>query len=194
MFLIGDIVGALNKIKETVASALGPLANISSVTLADIEQFGIDFGIQIAATIILFIVVIIFFWKPITKILEARREQIDKDLAEAEQAKQNAIEIEADLAHELEQAKHKIKQMLDEAEKQANIKRDAIISQAREEAKTRLENLKTELEQEKKSMEKEIKQEIIDIAFSAAEKIVAKEINQAKYLDVVDEILKEANN
>ena len=83
MILFGDIVGALNKIRETVQNALGPLANISGLTLADIEQFGIDFGIQIAATIILFIVVAIFFWKPITKILEARRDQRDKELNEA---------------------------------------------------------------------------------------------------------------
>ena len=194
MILFGDIVGALNKIRETVQSALGPLANISGLTLADIEQFGIDFGIQIAATIILFIVVAIFFWKPITKILEARRDQIDKELNEAKEAKENAIEIEETLNKELEEAKEKVKAMLNEAEKQANIKRDAIINQAREEAKHRMENLQVELEQEKKSMEKEIKQEIIEIAFAAAEKIVAKEINQEKYLDVVDEILKGANS
>ena len=42
MILFGDIVGALNKIRETVQNALGPLANISGLTLADIEQFGID--------------------------------------------------------------------------------------------------------------------------------------------------------
>ena len=43
-------------------------------------------------------------------------------------------------------------------------------------------------------MAKDIKKEIVDIAFAAAEKIVAKEINQDKYLDIVDDILKEAAN
>ena len=42
-------------------------------------------------------------------------------------------------------------------------------------------------------MEKEIKQEIVDIAFATAEKIVAKEIDHDKYIDVVYEILKGAN-
>ena len=56
-----------------------------------------------------------------------------------------------------------------------------------------MENLKIELEQEKDSMEKEIRQQIVDIAFAAAEKIVSKEINQDKYLEVVDDILKGAN-
>ena len=51
--------------------------------------------------------------------------------------------------------------------------------------------LEEELEQEKSKMANEIKQEIVEIAFAAAEKIVAKEIDQNKYLDIVDEILKE---
>jgi 5-methylthioadenosine/S-adenosylhomocysteine deaminase len=86
-----------------------------------------------------------------------------------------------------------VKEMLDKAEKDANLKRDEIINQAREEAKRRMDNLKVELEQERSSMEKEIRQEIVEVAFAAAEKIVSKEINQEKYISIVDDILKGAN-
>ena len=193
MFLIGDIAEALDKIRTTIQETLGPLYQTSNLTVDRMTQYGIDFGIQIGATIILFIVVAIFFWKPITKILEQRREVIDKELTDAQKAKDNAIEIEAELNKQLKEAKEKVKEMLDKAEKDANLKRDEIINQAREEAKRRIDNLKVELEQERSSMEKEIRQEIVEIAFAAAEKIVSKEINQDKYLNVVDEILKGAN-
>ncbi|MBQ9449145.1 MAG: F0F1 ATP synthase subunit B [Acholeplasmatales bacterium] len=193
MFLIGDIAEALDKIRTTIQETLGPLYQTSNLTVDRMTQYGIDFGIQIGATIILFIVVAIFFWKPITKILEQRREVIDKELTDAQKAKDNAIEIEAELNKQLKEAKEKVKEMLDKAEKDANLKRDEIINQAREEAKRRMDNLKVELEQERSSMEKEIRQEIVEIAFAAAEKIVSKEINQDKYLNVVDEILKGAN-
>ena len=193
MFLIGNIAEALEKIRATIQESLGPLFNTKNLTVDRLTQYGIDFGIQIGATILLFIIVAIFFWKPITKILEKRREVIDKELTDAEQAKQNAIEIEAELNKQLSEAKEQVKQMLDKAEKEANIKRDEIINQAREDAKRRMDNLKLELEQERSSMEKEIRQEIVTIAFAAAEKIVSKEINQDKYMDVVDQILKGAN-
>lgn len=193
MFLIGNIAEALDKIRATIQETLGPLFNTQNLTVDRLTQYGIDFGIQIGATILLFIIVAIFFWKPITKILEKRREVIDKELTDAEQAKQNAIEIEAELNKQLNEAKEQVKQMLDKAEKEANIKRDEIINQAREDAKRRMDNLKLELEQERSSMEKEIRQEIVTIAFAAAEKIVSKEINQDKYMDVVDQILKGAN-
>ena len=40
-----------------------------------------------------------------------------------------------------------------------------------------------------KSKEKELRNQIIDVAFLAASKIVEKEINPDKYLDIVDDIL-----
>ena len=193
MFLFGDISGALQKIKATIQETLGPLYQTTNLTGDRLTQYGIDFGIQIGATILLFIIVAIFFWKPITKILEQRREVIDKELSDAQKAKENAIEIEAELNKQLQEAKEKVKEMLDRAERDASIKRDEIINQARDEARRRMDNLKLELEQERSSMEKEIRQEIVEVAFAAAEKIVSKEINQDKYLEVVDDILKGAN-
>ena len=183
MFL--GIAEALEAITALVKGGLGPLGNGLNFTL----DFAIDFGIQIAATVILFIVVIIFFWKPITKILEQRREAIDKELEDAKTAKEDAIKVKEELDLELENARKQVKEMLDQAEKEANIRRDTIINDAKAEAKARLESLQNELELEKKNMEKDIKNQIIDIAFLAAEKIVAKEIDQEKYLSVVDSIL-----
>ena len=196
MFLsLADRLGAAaTSIQEAIQEGLGPISYLSDTEQlkANALNFAIDFGIQIAATVILFIIIRFFFWKPITKILEERRNKIDKDLKDAEVAKANAIEIESNLQRELDEAKAKIKVMLDTAEKEANIRRDTIINAAKDEAKRRLENVEQELIEEKKSMEKEIRKEIVDIAFQAAEKIVQKEINQDKYLDVVDDILKGA--
>ncbi len=192
--LADRLQGAASAIQEAIEGGLGPISLLSDTEKlkANALNFAIDFGIQIAATVILFAVVAIFFWKPITKILEERRNQIDKDLKDAEDAKANAIEIEANLQKELAEAKAKIKEMIDTAEKEANIRKETIINAAKEEAKRRLENVEVELEEEKKSMEKEIRHEIVNIAFQAAEKIVQKEINQDKYLDIVDDILKGA--
>ena len=190
MFL--GLVEAADAIKAAIQQGLGPIALIGSMTFDQILTFAIDFGIQIVATVILFIAIRFLFWKPITKILESRKEQIDKDLADAEQAKANALEIEASLNKELADAKAKVKEMLDNAEKEANIKRETIINSAKDEARRRLDNLEVELVEEKRSMEKQIKQEIVDIAFQAAEKIVSKEIDHDKYLDVVDDIIKGA--
>lgn len=175
-------------IVDAIEQALGPLANLK-IEGSDVR----DILIQLISTIVLFVVVRVFLWKPITNILETRREAMDKALEEANQSKEASIALELELQKEMNDAKVKVKEMMAKAELDANQRREEIIQDAKIEAKRRLENLELELEQEKKNMEKDIKQEIVDIAFKAAEKIVAKEIDQEKYLVVVDEILKGAN-
>ena len=189
MFL--NMTDAINEIMEYLKRSLGPVTGASGGGV-DFITAAAEFGVQLVSTIILFIIVRIFFWKPITNILEKRREAMDHDLEEAKASKEAAFETQRKLEGELADAKFKIRTMLDQAEKEANLKRDEILSKAKEDAQKRMENLEIELENEKKSMEAEIRKEIVDVAFEAAEKIVAREINQDKFLDVVDEILKGA--
>ena len=190
MFL--DIQAAVDAIKAAITEGLGPIALMSKpeeLLIALPSEF-MDLIVQLSATFILFLAVRFLFWKPITNIIEARRAAIDKELEDAKIAKENAVLVEENLKAELDKAKLEVKAMLDQAEKEANLKRDEIVNSAKEEAKRRMENLEIELEQEKKNMEHDIKKEIVDIAFKAAEKIVQREIDQDKYLDVVEDILK----
>lgn len=177
----------LNKIAEMVNKGLGPLTDMK-ITGGDVR----DLLIQLGATILLFVIVRIFLWKPITNILEKRREAMDQALEETQEARDNAKALENELAVQLAEAKNNVKDILAKAEQDGHLRREQIILEAKEEAKRRLNNLELELEQEKNNMEKEIRQEIINVAFAAAEKIVAKEIDQDKYMDVVEEILKGA--
>lgn len=190
MFL--SIDSAIKAIKAAIKGGLGPIALISDpqALLKAFPAELADLIIQLSATLILFIAIRFLFWKPITNILEARRAAIDKELEEAKIAKDNAVQVEEELKYELDRAKAEIKEMLDQAEKEANLKREEIVNSAKEEARRRMDNLKIELEQEKKNMESDIKKEIVDVAFKAAEKIVSREIDQDKYLDVVEDILK----
>lgn len=190
MFL--SIDSAITAIKAAIQGGLGPIALISNpqALLKAFPAELADLIIQLSATLILFIAIRFLFWKPITNILEARRAAIDKELEEAKIAKDNAVQVEEELKYELDRAKAEIKEMLDQAEKEANLKREEIVNSAKEEARRRMDNLKIELEQEKKNMESDIKKEIVDVAFKAAEKIVSREIDQDKYLDVVEDILK----
>jgi len=190
--MILGVSEAIDDIVKTVTEALGPLANLTTATASDWLNYLGEVGIQLVSTIILFLAVRFFLWKPITKILEERRDAIDKELKEAEEAKANSIQIEQDLLAEKERAKAEIKALISKAEHDANVQREAIINDAKEEAKRRLDNLEHELIQEKANMEADIKKEIVDIAFQAAEKIVAKEIDKEKYMDFINDFLEEA--
>ncbi len=190
--MILGISEAIDDIVSTVTEALGPLANLTTATASDWLGYLAEMGIQLVSTIILFLAVRFFLWKPITKILEERRDAIDKELAEAQEAKNNSIQIEQELMAEREKAKAEVKALISRAEHDANVQRESIINDAKAEAKRRLDNLENELIQEKANMEADIKKEIVDIAFEAAEKIVAKEIDREKYMDFINDFLEEA--
>lgn len=190
--MIFGMTEAVDEIVSTVTNSLGPLANLTTASTADWLGYLADIGIQLASTIILFIVIRFLLWKPITKILESRRDAIDKELNDAKEAKKQAVKLEEELLLEKKKAQAEIRDLISNAEKEANLRRDEIINQAKEEAKKRLTNLQDELAIEKANMQQDIKKEIIDIAFAAAEKIVSKEVDKDKYLDVIDGILEEA--
>ena len=136
--MIFGMTEAVDEIVTTVTNSLGPLANLTTASTADWLGYLADIGIQLASTIILFIVIRFLLWKPITKILESRRDAIDKELNDAKEAKKQAVKLEEELLLEKKKAQAEIRDLISNAEKEANLRRDEIINQAKEEAKMSL--------------------------------------------------------
>lgn len=178
----------LQKITEIVNQYLGPLGS-DGFTWETIR----DFLIQIASTIILFLVVKFFFWNKVTAVLDERRKIIDSELTEAKESREKAKQIEDELKMELAAAQARVKEIISTAEKDGNGIRDNIIMEAKAEAKRRIDNANSEIENEIKEKNNEIKKLIVEVAFLAAKKIVSEEIDQKKYIDVVNEIIEGAS-
>lgn len=179
----------LKDIAKFVEGCLGPLSGSG-----DIISWLRDFTIQLIATLLLFLVVKIFLWKPLTEFLEARRDKMDKDLIETEEAKLRAMKLEEELTAKYASAKEEIAKLLKQAEVEGNLRKEEIIEEAKREAARRLELAKEEIEREIAQQENDIKNQIISIAFLAAETIVGKEINQDEYLNTVTKIIESGMN
>lgn len=132
-------------------------------------------------------------WKPITKMLEQKRAEADKELEEAHAANENAKAIEAELKKQMAEAQIEVKSILDSAEMDANARRDEIINQAKAEAKYRVNAAQIEINQEIKNKQHEIQEMIVNTAFEAASKILEHEVDKDKYLKVVNEIIEGAS-
>jgi len=179
----------LKSISDFVDRCLGPLGTSGS---------GLEwlhaFLIQITATILLFIAVKYFLWKPINNFLESKKELVDKELSDAKKAKENAISYEESAKDNLEKAKEKVKEMIADAVKTSEARGDEIINDAKAEAKKRLDSANQQIELEIKKQKQDIKDAIVDVAFLAASKIVGKEVDKNKYLSLVEEIIEGKSN
>lgn len=183
--MIFALQDALDKIAEIINVCLGPLGS-EGFTFDSVR----DFLIQMGSTLIIFLVVKFFLWKPVTELIEKKRAAIDQALTDANEARTRAISLEQKLNLEYEESKQEINRLLSAAVLEGNTQKEEIIKSAQEEARRRLKASQEEIAQEVLKMKDQIRQEIVDIAFMAAEKIVAKEINPEKYIELVDEIIK----
>lgn len=187
--ILSKMDDVLQDIAEFVEGCLGPLSGNGNIL-----SWLRDFSIQITATLILFIVVRIFLWKPLTDFLETRRNQMDKELNDAKAAKETALKLEEELNAKYAHAKDDIAKLLKEAEAEGNMRKEEIVSEAKKEAARRLELAKEEIEREISQQENDIKNQIATIAFMAAEKIVGNEIDRESYLETVTKIIESGMN
>lgn len=185
---IYSLEDALNKIAEIVNQCLGPLGS-EGFTFDNIR----DFLIQLASTIILFLIVRFFLWKPLTNYLEKRQAAIDAELVDAKNQKEEATLLANKTKEEYQNARLEIAKLLDEAKNEANLEKEAILKEAQIEAENRLKQAHQEIEKEVSDVKDKIKKEIVDVAFMAASKIIEKEINTTEYLELVENIIKEAS-
>lgn len=174
----------LKKISELVDKSLGPLGS-GGFTFETVR----DFLVQFIATILLFFAIRFFLWKPITKLLEERRALVDKELEEVRQHKQSAENIEITLRIAHAEAKIKLREMLDKMQLDGNIEREKIIAEAKLEAARRLELAQEEIVKEIAEQKQEIKNQIVEIAFEVAQKMLGHELDEKRYLSVVHEII-----
>jgi len=193
MFLasIDETLAGIGKFVNDCLAMLG--MDFSSITANDWAKWGLDFGCQLVATLLLFLLVRFKLWKPITNMLEARKAKIDSELNEARKANADAQALKKDLEKQLADAQEEVKRIIKSAEMDGNARKDEIIDEAKAEAKRRLENSEELINKEISSKQQEIKNTIVSVAFEAASKILEHEVDKDKYLDIVNSIIEGAN-
>ncbi len=122
-----------------------------------------------------------FLFDRVHKILEERQNDVSETYKKADEALENAKNLETEYTGLMENAKEESAEMIKAASKKAQAHSEDIIAQAKLEAaavKTRAEE---DIEREKKRAQNELRGEISELAVLVAEKVVEKEINEADH-------------
>lgn len=129
-------------------------------------------------TLLLFLILKHFLFNKVNAVLDQRKNDISTAYDNAEAAENNARELEAEYTQRLDNAREESAEIIKSATKKAQLRSDDIIAQAKTEASGIMDKAHVEIEREKKRAVNQIKDEITDIAFEAAKKIVEKEIDK----------------
>lgn len=148
-------------------------------------------ALNILAIIVLIVFVRIFLWKKVTAYLEKRQAALSEAMDQADHERSVAKSLQEKSLKEYEGMKEETRQLKEKLVLEAYQEQEKLVKDAKDEAKRRLEQAEKDIEYEIAQANEDIKQSIKEIAFSAASKIVKREINESVHQDIIDEILEE---
>jgi F-type H+-transporting ATPase subunit b len=132
-----------------------------------------------------------FFLNKVLAILDARREAADKEITDAQSAREEAMTIKATYEENMRQAKAEATALLSQAQKTASARSEEIINQAQAQAAQIKEKAAADIAQEKKKAINDAKDEISDMAMAIAGKVVGRALDAREQSALVDSFIDE---
>ena len=132
-----------------------------------------------------------FFLDKIVAVLDQRRSAADKEITDAEKAKQEAMEIKKTYEDNMLQANAKANEILTTAQKTAAERSDKIIGEAQQAAAQIKSKASADIAQEKKKAINDAKNEISGLAMAIAGKVVERELAESDQQSLIDRFIDE---
>ena len=142
--------------------------------------------------IVLLVLLYLFAFKPLNKILDERRSRIEQGLKDAEEARQQRERAAEEHRAALAEARREANEIITRAQKVADESAAQLIVTARSESERIVERGRAEVEAEKDRAIAEIRTEVADLAIRAAEKVVGASLDGKRQRDLVEQFLSTA--
>ena len=146
--------------------------------------------VSLANLLIMFLILKRFLFKPVQKMMAARKQQVDQIYQDAKENRDSAINMKQEYEARLAAAREEADGLVRNAVQTAQRKGDAIVAEANSQASHLKQKAEQEIAQEKKQMLQDVRGEISDIAVSIASKVVEREVKKQDYDGFVDEFIK----
>jgi F-type H+-transporting ATPase subunit b len=143
-----------------------------------------------AANFALFLVLLwAFALKPVSKMLADRKARIEQGLKDAEQARNDRENAEAERVATLTEARREANDILARAQKVAQETRDADIAATKDELERMRVRAAAEIEAEKVRAIADVRVEVADLALRAAGRVVGETMSSERERRLVEEFL-----
>jgi F-type H+-transporting ATPase subunit b len=159
------------------------------------EGLGINLPLLIAFTvnfIILFVILSLFAYRPIVKMLNERQAKIKESMEQAEKIRQETERSEEKIKANLEKARKEGQAVIAQATQIGERLKEEAKDNARQEAESVISKARAEIQRERDKTIEELRAEFADIAILAAEKVIKETVDKKKHRKLIDEVLKES--
>lgn len=141
--------------------------------------------------ILLFILLKIFLFKPIGKIMDERTRAIQDDIDSAKKSKEEAEALKKEYNESISEAKEKAQEIIMKAHEDAESEKSVILKKSQEEADQLIIDANKTIENERRRVLSQAQTQIADLAIEAASKIISENLDDEKNRRLVDKFLSE---
>lgn len=177
---------------DTLAVATGAGLQVAQLAAEGDALFQVNlFWVIVSALnfILFFAIIWAFALKPVTTMLNERKDRIEQGLKDAEQARRDRDSAESERVATLSEARREANEILTRAQKVAQDTRDADIAATREELERLRVRAAAEIEAEKTRAIADVRAEVADLALLAAGKVVGETMTDERQRRLVEEFL-----
>jgi len=177
-------VGALLAVVPASASAAEEAGGIAAL--------GLNLPGLIAQLVnftILLIVLRLFLFKPIMKVVDERKRRIEEGLQASEQAAHAAEQSQEESLRALEEVRAEGRELVQRAQETSARLREELETQARRDEQQIVERARAEMELESQRAIQALRAEFADLPVRAAERVVGQSLDRDAHQRLIDEVL-----
>ena len=166
------------------------------VVFLGIADLGINLPVllgQLLSFTFLLILLRLFVYKPVLKMLDERRERIREGLSAAERGREAAIEANREAQAQIDAARREGQAIIAQAQQVAQRMQEEAIERGRREQEAIVERARAEIQLERDSAIAELRKEFADLTIAAAEKVIGQSLDRAAHQRLIEQALSESS-
>ncbi|MBR0294901.1 MAG: F0F1 ATP synthase subunit B [Bacilli bacterium] len=150
-----------------------------------------SFLTQLSALLVLIIVVIIFGYKPIKKMIKKRQDYVESNIKEAEIKNQEASQNLSQSNEAILANRRLATEIVEEAKAEAENQRQEILKQAELEVIEMKKRAEADIKQSEEDAKEEIRQKMIEVALAASSELLKRNVDNKDNEKLVDDFIRE---
>ena len=145
--------------------------------------------VTICNTLITFLVIKKFLFKPVRKMMAAREEEVQTMYTAAEKAQTEAEQLRSEYTERLSKAKEKAAEIVGSATRRATVRSEEILKESSQQAAAMMKKAESTIEQERKKAMNELKDEVASLSVMIASKVVERDVNEADHERFIEDFI-----
>lgn len=154
-------------------------------------EFNATFFFTLANAVIMFLIMKYKLFGPLTKFMDGRKAEIQKQYDDAQAAEEKALSMKAEYEAKIAAAREDGEKIVKDYTAKADIKVAEMIENASVEADRFKESARREIEEERTKATLELKDSFAELTVLAASKVLSKELDQKKHEELISGVLSE---